>query len=149
MRSGTAIALLLLIPLLASAAASDEVGLISRESAYPVAETVERIESTLMAKGVKVFARIDHDREAASAGLELRPTVLLIVGNPKVGTPLMAAAPTMGIDLPLRILVWQDDQDRAQVVWNDPDYLAKRHGLDPAAGKALAPMGGLIEAAIR
>lgn len=149
MRSGTAVALLLLIPVLASAAASDEVGLISRESPFSVAETVERIESTLTAKGVKVFARIDHGGEAASAGLQLRPTVLLIVGNPKVGTPLMDAAPTIGIDLPLRILVWQDDQDRAHVVWNDPDYLATRHGLDAAAGKALAPMSGLIEAAIK
>lgn len=149
MRGRPAIALLLLIPLFATATASDGVGLISRESPYPVAETVERIESTLAAKGVKVFARIDHDREAASAGLELRPTEVLIVGNPKVGTPLMDAAPTMGIDLPLRILVWQDDHDRAHVVWNDPEYLARRHGLDAAAGKALAPMGGLIEAAIK
>jgi uncharacterized protein (DUF302 family) len=147
MRLQIAILLLVLTPLIAATA--NETGLVSRDSPYKVAETVERIESALGAKGVKVFARINHSGEAAGAGLSLRPTELLIFGNAKAGTALMQAAPTMGIDLPLKVLVWQDDQGQVHVTWNSPDYLTQRHGLDADSGKPLAAIGALIEAAVK
>jgi uncharacterized protein (DUF302 family) len=148
MKRPTAIALLVLAPLVATAVEPGTSGLVSRESPYPVPETVGRIESALGAKGVKVFARIDHSGEAKAAGLELRPTEVLIFGNPKAGTPLMQAAPTIAIDLPLKVLVWQDDQGQVHVAWNGPDYLTQRHGLPAEAGKPLAAVVGLIESAI-
>jgi uncharacterized protein (DUF302 family) len=144
-----ALALLVLAPFVAATAAPEGAGLVTRDSPYPVAETIGKIESALGAKGVKVFARIDHAGEAKAAGLELRPTEVLIFGNPKAGTPLMQAAPTIAIDLPLKVLVWQDDQGKVHVSWNNPDYLTERHGLPAEAGKPLAAVGGLIEAAIK
>jgi len=149
MKRQIATALLVLTTLIATSTTAGEAGLITRDSPYPVPETLGRIESALGAKGVKVFARIDHSGEAKAAGLELRPTQLLIFGNPKAGSPLMQAAPTMGIDLPLKVLVWQDDQGQVHVTWNSPDYLTQRHGLDAAAAKPLAAVGGLIESAIK
>lgn len=108
-----------------------------------------KIEGARGAKGVKVFAHINHSGEAKAAGLELRPTEVLIFGNPKAGTPLMQKASTVAIDLPLKVLVWQDDQGHVHVAWNSPDYLAQRHGLPAEAGKPLGAVGGLIESAIR
>lgn len=96
-------------------ALADPAGLMTRVSPYPVAETVDRLEAVLKARGVKVFARIDHAAEARAAGLELRPAQLLIFGNPKVGTPMMQAAPEMGLDLPMKALAWQDEQGRVQM----------------------------------
>lgn len=149
MKRQIATALLILAPLIATSATAGETGLVTRDSPYPVPETLGRIESALDAKGVTVFARIDHSGEAKAAGLTLRPTELLIFGSPKAGTPLMQAAPTIGIDLPLKVLVWQDDQGQVHVTWNSPDYLIQRHGLDASAAKPLAPIGGLIESAIK
>ncbi len=149
MKRRLAIALLVLASLVATAAEPGPSGLVTRESPYPVPETVGKIESALGAKGVKVFARIDHSGEAKAAGLELRPTEVLIFGNPKAGTPLMQAAPTIAIDLPLKVLVWQDEQGQVHVAWNSPAYLTQRHGLDPEAGKPLSAIGGLIESAIQ
>lgn len=149
MKRPLALALLLLVPVIAAPAAAGESGLVTRDSPYPVAETVAKIEGALGAKGVKVFDRIDHAAEAKAAGLELRPTEVLIFGNPKAGTPLMQQAPTIAIDLPLKVLVWQDDQGQVHVAWNSPDYLTQRHGLPAEAGKPLAAVGGLIEGAIR
>jgi uncharacterized protein (DUF302 family) len=153
MKRPIAIALLLLAPFLAplpcAAAEPETAGLVTRDSPYPVPETVAKIEDALGAKGVKVFARIDHAGEAKAAGLELSPTQLLIFGNPKAGTPLMQQAPTIAIDLPLKVLVWQDDQSQVHVSWNSPDYLTGRHGLPAEAGKPLAAVGVLIEAAIQ
>lgn len=144
----TLAAALLLGPCIATPSAAAVSGLIVRDSPYSVPETVTRIEGALGAKGVKIFARIDHAGEAEAAGLDLPPTELLIFGNPKAGTPLMQAAPTIGIDLPLKVLVWQDGQGQVHVGWNGPDYLTERHGLPPEAGKPLGAVGGLIEAAI-
>jgi uncharacterized protein (DUF302 family) len=149
MKRPLALALLVLAPVIAAPAAAGESGLVTRDSPYPVPETVAKIEGALGAKGVKVFARIDHAGEAKAAGLELRPTEVLIFGNPKAGTPLMQAAPTIAIDLPLKVLVWQDDQGQVHVAWNSPDYLTQRHGLPAEAGKPLGTVGGLIEAAIK
>jgi uncharacterized protein (DUF302 family) len=140
-------ALLLLAAPLATQAADP--GMQIRPSPYPVADTLDRLEAVLQAKGVKVFARVDHSAEAQAAGLALPPTQLLIFGNPKAGTPLMQAAPTIGLDLPMKVLVWQDAQGQVQVAWNSPDYLIQRHGLEVTATASLAPISGLVDAALK
>lgn len=120
-------------------AASDaaDPGLVSRASPYPVAETLDRLETLLKAKGIKIFARIDHSAEAQSAGLTLRSMQLLIFGNPKAGTPLMQTAPGIGLDLPMKALAWQDAQDQVHVTWNSPEFLIGRHGLGAESAKNL------------
>ncbi len=92
-------------------------------------ETLRRLEAALAAHGMTVFARVDHAAGAKATGLELRPTDLVIFGSPTAGTPLMAAAQTIGIDLPLKMLVWQDVEGRVFVAYNDPLWLVRRHGL--------------------
>ena len=98
-------------------------------SPHSVDRTVERLEALLRAKGVKVFATIDHSGEAAAAGIPMRPTKVVIFGNPKAGTPVMLAAPTAAIDLPLKILVYEDADGRTWVAYNTPAYLQARHGV--------------------
>ena len=88
-----------------------------------------KLQAILQAKGIAVFALIDHSGEAEKVGMKMRPTKLLIFGNPKGGTPLMLAAPSIAIDLPLKILIWEDDQGKVWVSYNSPEYLAERHGL--------------------
>lgn len=146
MRNTLSILLLALLPLSTGA---DDSGLASRPSPYPVAETLDRLEAVLKTKGIKVFARIDHAAEARSAGLSLRPMQLLVFGHPKVGTPLMQAVPTVGLDLPMKALAWQDEGGRTLVTWNSPECLIGRHGLDPDQGKPLAAVGGLIDVALK
>src|ERR1035441_334352 len=107
-------------------------GIIDIPSSYSVPETLARLQSILKEKGVTVFALVDHSGEAAKAGLEMRPTQLLIFGNPKGGTPLMVAAPSVAIDLPLKALAWQDAQGKVWLSYNAPEYLQERHGI-PAA----------------
>jgi uncharacterized protein (DUF302 family) len=104
-------------------------GIVSRPCQHSVDETVEKLKDILQAKGVTLFAVIDHSGEAEKAGLKMQPTKLLIFGNPKAGTPLMQAAPSSAIDLPLKILVWQDPQGKVWASYNSPDYLLGRHGL--------------------
>jgi uncharacterized protein (DUF302 family) len=104
-------------------------GIVSRPSNHSVDRTVQKIEELLQAKGVKLFALVDHSGEAAAAGLHMPPTKLLIFGNPKAGTPLMLASPSVAIDLPLKILVWEDSQ--GQISWNSPAWLQARHNLPP------------------
>src|SRR5438270_708864 len=106
-------------------------GIISKPSNHSVDQTVDKLKSILEARGVTLFALVDHSGEAAKAGLNMRPTKLLIFGNPKAGTPVMLAAPSIAIDLPLKILVWEDDRGRVWLSYNDPAYLQRRHG-DPA-----------------
>lgn len=109
-----------------------ENGLNRRFSPYPVAETVDRLEAAIRQAGNTVFARIDHAAGARGAGLEMAPTVVIIFGNPKAGTPLMKAAPSLAIDLPQKFLVWQNSEGKTEVAWNSLPYLAVRHGLaDP------------------
>lgn len=103
-------------------------GLISVPSAHGVKETIDRLERGVKSKGMTVFARIDHAAGAKDAGLVLRPTELLIFGNAKAGTPLMQSHQTIGIDLPLRALVWEDAAGRVWLSYNDPVWLAARHG---------------------
>jgi uncharacterized protein (DUF302 family) len=104
-------------------------GIIDIPSNHSVDETVEKLQSILSAKGVMLFALVDHSGEAAKAGMTMRPTKLFIFGSPKAGTPLMLAAPSLAIDLPLKILVWEDEGGKTWVSYNTPDYLRERHGV--------------------
>ena len=106
-----------------------EKGIVSIPGHRSVDQTVQKLEALLQAKGVKLFALIDHSGEAEKAGIEMRPTKLLIFGNPKAGTPLMLASPSIAIDLPLKILVWEDAAGKVWISYNDPAYLQARHGL--------------------
>ena len=104
-------------------------GIVDKPSNHSVDETVEKLKAILQSKGVTLFATIDHSGEAGKVGMKMRPTKLLIFGNPKGGTPLMLAAPSSALDLPLKILVWEDEQGKAWVSYNSPTYLQKRHGF--------------------
>jgi uncharacterized protein (DUF302 family) len=110
-------------------AAIKEIGIMSALSRRSVDQTIERLLGILQAKGVEVFAMIDHSGGAEKAGLKMRPTKLVIFGSPKAGTPLMLAAPSVAIDLPLKILVWEDEQGKVWVSYNSPKYLQDRHGF--------------------
>jgi uncharacterized protein (DUF302 family) len=102
-------------------------GLIHLASQHTVEETMQRLEALLSERGVTIFARVDHSGEAAEVGLTMRPSKLLIFGSPKGGTPLMQAAPTLAIDLPLKALFWQDAEGKVWLTYNDPSYLRQRH----------------------
>src|SRR6266853_5652657 len=104
-------------------------GLVDLPSKHSVDETVEQLKGILQSKGVTLFAMIDHSGEAAKAGLKMRPTKLLIFGNPKSGTPVMLATPSSAIDLPLKILIWEDAQGKVWVAYNSPAYLQERHNV--------------------
>jgi uncharacterized protein (DUF302 family) len=123
--------------------------LCSIRSSLSVDEAIARVEHAVMAAGMKVFARIDQAGEARAVGLSMRPAVLLLFGNPKGGTPLMVAQPTVAIDLPLKALAWQDDGGQTWVSYNTPALLVERHGLDAALAARLAPAGEIIEKAVR
>jgi len=106
-------------------------GLIDKPSQHSVEQTVEKLKNILQSKGVALFALIDHSGEAEKVGMKMRPTKLLIFGNPKAGTPLMLAAPSVAIDLPLKILIWEDASGKVWVTYNNPEFLRERHGLPP------------------
>ena len=122
-------------------------GLTALPSSRGPKETMNRFEADVKAKGMTVFARIDHAAGAAAAGLPLRPTELLIFGNAKGGTPLMQSNQTIGIDLPLKALVWQDGSGKTWLSYNDPGWLAKRHGHQVDA--AVSAMAGALDAVAR
>ena len=106
-------------------------GIIDKPSNHSVEETVAKLKGILQAKGVTLFALVDHSGEAQKVGMKMPPTKLLIFGSPKAGTPLMLAAPSSAIDLPLRILVWEDARGKVWVSYNSPAYLQERHNLPP------------------
>jgi uncharacterized protein (DUF302 family) len=118
-------------------------GLITRPSSHGPKDTMNRLEAEIKAKGMTVFARIDHAAGATEAGLSLPPTELLIFGNAKAGTPLMQAVQTVGVDLPLKALVWQDASGGTWLSYNDPGWLAQRHGL---GGETQAAVGIMTKA---
>jgi uncharacterized protein (DUF302 family) len=122
-------------------------GVITRPSSHGVGPTIDRLEALLKARGVTIFARIDHGAGAAQAGLSMRASQVLIFGNPRGGTPLMVAAPLSAIDLPFKALAWEDDDGRAWLSYNDPHHLAMRFGLTEDHIQALAPLVALIEQA--
>lgn len=104
-------------------------GIVDKPSNHSVEETVDRLKNILQSKGVTLFALVDHSGEAEKAGMRMPPTKLLILGNPKAGTPLMLAVPSIAIDLPLKILVWEDAHKKTWVSYNSSTYLQKRHNL--------------------
>jgi len=106
-------------------------GLIDVPSNHSVDETVKKLKGILQAKGITLFALVDHSGEAAKGGMKMRPTKLFIFGNPKGGTPLMLAAPSSAIDLPLKILVWEDVQGKVWITYNSLSYLQERHNIPP------------------
>jgi uncharacterized protein (DUF302 family) len=122
-------------------------GLINLPSKHSVEETLQKLESLLQEKNIMIFARVDHGGEAAKLGMEMRPTKLLIFGNPKGGTPLMQATPTIGIDLPLKALVWQDAYGKVWLTYNDPVYLQKRHNVPAELIPNIAGVSALLEKA--
>jgi uncharacterized protein (DUF302 family) len=125
-------------------------GLISLKSSYTAKETMDRFEGIVKQRGLNVFARIDHAAGAAKIGKTLRSTEVLIFGNPQGGTPFMECAQSVGIDLPLKALVWEDSSAQVWLGYNDPEYLARRHGVSTclaAAGLAKA-LAGISEAAV-
>ena len=112
-------------------------GIINKPSPRSVADTIDRLEALASALGMTIFARIDQRAAAVNAGLTLRPTQLLIFGDPKSGTPLMAAHPSLALDLPLKALVWEDDSGQVWLTYNSPEYLWARHSLPVGALKAV------------
>lgn len=140
---------LILSTLLASPAFATE-GMISVKSAHPVAVTADRLEKILVSKGMTVFKRIDHAAGAAKVGKTLRPTELVIFGNPKVGTPLMLCSQSIAIDLPQKALIWQDEAGQTWFSYNDPQYLALRHntqGCDAVLKKVGMALGNFAKKA--
>lgn len=115
-------------------------GLTIRASSHEPKDTMDRFGAAVTERGMAVFARIDHTHAASQIGMELRPTEVLIFGNPRMGTPLMQAAQTLAIDLPLRALVWIDHAGTTWLAYNDPKWLATRHHLDPATAQTIDAM---------
>ncbi len=122
---------------------------VTKPSRYSVPETIDRIEQAVTAKGMKVFARIDHGGEAKNVGLTMQPTQLLIFGNPKGGTALMVAQPTAAIDLPMKALAWEDAEGKVWLTYNSPELLQERHGLPVELTSKLNMVGALLEQAVK
>jgi uncharacterized protein (DUF302 family) len=121
-------------------------GLITIKSSFGPEDTMKRLEAEVKAKGLTVFAHVDHAAGAAAVGMNLRPTDLIIFGNAKGGTPLMQQVQTVGIDLPLKALVWQDEAGMTWLSYNDPAYLAGRHGAGELAKAVVAALTGALHA---
>jgi uncharacterized protein (DUF302 family) len=122
-------------------------GIANLPSHSSVDETIARLQASLHEKGIQIFALIDHSGEARRAGMEMRPTKLLIFGNPRAGTPLMLAVPSIAIDLPLKLLVWEDANGQVWVSYNTPAYLLQRHSLPENLAAALGAVEVLAKAA--
>ena len=125
----------------------DYPGCVRMRSTHSVPDTMGRLEATLAQHGIAVFARIDFSADATRVGLQMRPEQLLIFGNPKAGTPLMQQVPAVGLDLPLKVLVWEDEQGQTWMVYNDPRYILQRYGLDSSLAERLAGALALLEVA--
>jgi len=119
-------------------------GLTTILSNFGPKDTMDRLETEIRAQRITVFARIDHAAGAAEAGLTMRSTEVLIFGNPRAGTPLMQSNQTIGIDLPLKVLVWQDVSGKTWLSYNEPSWLAKRHGAGPETDKAVGAMSAML-----
>ena len=120
-------------------------GIVRITSHHSVADTAARLVSALRERGILLFAHLDFTADAAHAGLTMLPEQLLIFGNPKAGTPLMQAQPTVGLDLPLKALIWEDAEGRVTIAYNDPQYVLRRHGLTEALAANIAGVIPLIE----
>lgn len=122
-------------------------GLVRLLSRHSVSTTLDRLEASLKQRNILVFARIDFSGDAARAGLTMRPEQMLIFGNPKAGTPLMLQVPAAGLDLPLKVLAWEDAGAQVWIAYNDPQYIVRRHGIEPGLAANLAAVVPIIEAA--
>ena len=122
-------------------------GIVDVSSNHTVDDTVARLKTMLQEKGITLFALVDHSGEAKKAGLTMRPTKLLIFGSPKAGTPLMLAAPSVALDLPLKLLVWEDAAGTVWISFNSPDYLRARHHFPQELSPDIAAAGMLAERA--
>ncbi|MDO6453973.1 DUF302 domain-containing protein [Neptunomonas phycophila] len=134
-----------------SLSASAEDSLVKYESIYSVKETADRFENIAKNKGLTVFTRIDHQQNAANVGLELRPTEVIIFGNPKVGTPLMQCSQDVAIDLPQKVMITEDSNNKVWLSYNNPNYLVQRHsieGCDEVIKKVSGVLGALSTAAV-
>ncbi|HEV2223580.1 MAG TPA: DUF302 domain-containing protein [Candidatus Acidoferrales bacterium] len=127
---------------------SAENGIVSQPSHHSVDETIEKLKKLLEAKNVKIFALVDHSGEAEKAGMKMRPTKLLIFGNPKAGTPLMIASPSIALDLPLKMLVAEDTNGKVGISYNDAEYLRARHNLAKEFVQTLSAAGALAAKAM-
>jgi uncharacterized protein (DUF302 family) len=136
--------LLVAVTIVASSTLPAIAEMITKQSPHPVSATMDSLESAVTGAGATVFARVDHAAGAASVDMALRPTELLIFGNPKLGTPAMQDAQSAGLDLPLRVLVFEDETGVTQVTYHDPAALAERHGL-PADAQYLTMMAGALD----
>jgi uncharacterized protein (DUF302 family) len=123
-------------------------GLVQVASHYSVDDTVRRLQAVFAAKGLQVFALVDHSGEAEKVGLKMRPTKVLIFGSPRAGTPLMVAAPSLAIDLPLKALVAEDAAGKVSATYNDPEFLRERHGVPAELINNLVGAGALIAKAV-
>lgn len=139
LRIGFVLLSLLVLPM---AQAADN-GLISKKSPYSVSETLNRLEAVVKKKGITIFTRIDHAAGAKKVGKELRPTQLLIFGNPKLGSPLMQSNQKVGIDLPMKALAWQDDNGQVWLTYNNPSHMAGRHAITDRE-KVITKMSGAL-----
>lgn len=126
---------------------TDASGVIRLACAHSVADTAARLESLLKERGVLIFAHIDFSADAARAGLSLRPERLIVFGNPKAGTPLLQAEPTVGLDLPLKALIWEDPGARTWIAYNDPLYVVRRHAVAAELSANLAAVVPLLQRA--
>ena len=124
-------------------------GMVHLSSPHTLAATLARLETIVQAKGLTILARIDHSGDAAKAGLKMQPTKLLIFGNAKSGTPLMIASPSVAIDLPLKALVWQDDDGKVWLSYNSPDYLKERHAIPESLMQNIAGIGPICSEAVQ
>jgi len=124
-------------------------GLAVHRSKFDTEQTMRRLEAAVTKRGVSILAKIDHAAAAAKVGMELRPTAVLIFGNPRAGTPLMQAAQTVGIDLPLKALVWEDDAGGTWLAFNEPRWLAGRHGVSAGNDRGLVAMSAGLAAIAR
>ena len=124
-------------------------GMVHRASPYSVDETLERLGAVLQSLGIPILARIDHSGGAAAMGLSMRPTKLVIFGNARAGTPLMVAAPTLALDLPLKALVWEDADWKVWVSYNTPQYLRERHGFPEELLPSIAGIRLIVDESVR
>ena len=131
--------------LMISAYATAVEGVLTLESNYSVKETANKFESIIEKKGLTLFARIDHQQNAAGVNLELRPTELIIFGNPKVGTPLMQCSQQVAIDLPQKVLIWKDEKGTVRLSYNNPEYLKERHQIE-GCNKVINKISNVLKA---
>lgn len=147
----TLIALFALLAIIAfGPATADPAGLVVKPSRYSVSETIDRLQTALTAKGIGIVTRWNHAEKAEGVGVSLRPTELLIFGNPKLGSAFFTSAQTAGIDLPMKALAWEDADGKVWLGYNDPSYIAERHGItdrEPVVKKMAGALGAMSDVA--